>query len=104
MFNSIFKNTGNQGRIYARAKVARAQGGKFPGVAYLKKSKLKYGMREKKGCPRERNLREIFSENTMMFCLLSVFCVVFVFFHYYFCEPPGGGGARPRRMFLGPGA
>jgi hypothetical protein len=26
----------------------------------------------KKGCPRERNLREIYTENTM-FCLLSVF-------------------------------
>jgi hypothetical protein len=30
----------------------------------------------KKGCPRERNLREIYTENTIMFCLLSVFCVV----------------------------
>jgi hypothetical protein len=44
----------------------------------LKKLRLKYGMREKKGCPRERTLREIYTEN-IMFCLLSVFCVVFVF-------------------------
>jgi hypothetical protein len=29
----------------------------------------------KKGCPQERNLREIYTENTIMFCLLSVFCV-----------------------------
>jgi hypothetical protein len=30
----------------------------------------------KKGCPRERKLREIYTENTV-FCLLSVICVVF---------------------------
>jgi hypothetical protein len=40
---------------------------------HIKKSRLKYGMRGKKGCPRERNLREIYTENTM-FCLLSVLC------------------------------
>jgi hypothetical protein len=68
--------TTTQGRIYARAKEARAQGSKFPGI--LKKLRLKYGMRGKKGCPRERNLREIYTENTM-FCLLSVFCVVFAY-------------------------
>jgi hypothetical protein len=28
---------------------------------------------EKKGCPRERNLKEICTENTIMFCLLTVF-------------------------------
>jgi hypothetical protein len=33
----------------------------------------------KKGCPRERNLREIYTENTIMFCLLSVFCVAFAY-------------------------
>jgi hypothetical protein len=44
-----------------------------------KKLRLKYGMwGEKKGCPRERNLREIYTESTM-FCLLSVFCVVFAY-------------------------
>jgi len=31
----------------------------------LKKSRFKYGMREKKGCPRERNLREIYTENNV---------------------------------------
>jgi hypothetical protein len=44
-----------------------------------KKSRLKYGMRGKKCCPRERNLREIYIENTIMFRLLSVFCVVFAY-------------------------
>jgi hypothetical protein len=29
-----------QGRIYARARVARAQGGKFPGAAYFKKIEI----------------------------------------------------------------
>jgi hypothetical protein len=33
----------------------------------------------KKGCPRERNLREIYTENTIMFCLLLVFCFVFAY-------------------------
>jgi len=31
----------------------------------LKNSRLKYGMREKKGCPRERNLRAIYTENNV---------------------------------------
>ena len=31
----------------------------------LKKSRLKYGMQKKKGCPRERNLREIYTENNV---------------------------------------
>jgi len=32
----------------------------------LKKSRLKYGMpKKKKGCPRERNLREIYTENNV---------------------------------------
>ena len=35
-----------------------AQGG------ILKKSRLKFGI-EKKGCPRERNLREIYTENNV---------------------------------------
>ena len=48
-------------RIYARATGARAQGG-----ILKKKSRLKYGMRgKKKGCPRERNLREIYTENNV---------------------------------------
>jgi hypothetical protein len=33
---------------------------------------------EKKGCTRERNLREIYTEN-IMFCLLSVVGVVFAY-------------------------
>jgi hypothetical protein len=41
--------------------------------------KKKNRVREKKGCPQERNLREIYTENTVMFCLLSVFCVVFAY-------------------------
>jgi hypothetical protein len=49
----------------------------FQGRHVKKNSRLKYGMWGKKGCPRERNLREIYTENTVMFCLLSVFCVVF---------------------------
>jgi hypothetical protein len=67
-----------QGRIYARATGARAQGGKFPG-GILKKWRLKYGMRIKRGCPQERNLREIYTENTIIFCFLSVFYVVFAY-------------------------
>jgi len=51
---------GPQARIYAGASGARAQGG------ILKKSGLKYGMRKKKGCPRERNLREIYTENNVV--------------------------------------
>jgi hypothetical protein len=39
----------------------------------------KYGMWEKEGCPRERSLREIYTENTM-FCVLSVF-VLFLLTH-----------------------
>jgi hypothetical protein len=62
-----------QGRIYPRVKGARAQGG------ILKKIEIEVWYAEKKGCPRERNFREIYTENTIMFCLLSVFCVVFAF-------------------------
>ena len=32
----------------------------------LKKSRLKYGMRKKKGCLRERNLREIYTETMLV--------------------------------------
>jgi hypothetical protein len=44
----------------------------------LKTSRSKYGMRGKKGFPQEINLREIYTDN-IMFCLLSVFCVVFAY-------------------------
>jgi hypothetical protein len=39
-------------------------GHRAPG-GILKKMRLKYGMRKKKGCPRERNLREIYTENNV---------------------------------------
>jgi hypothetical protein len=55
---------------------------------------------DKKGSPRERNLREISTENTIMFCLLSVFCVFFLHITEY--EQIGGGGGP--KIFLGPGA
>jgi hypothetical protein len=45
---------------------------------------------EKKGCPQQRNLREIYTENTIMFCLLSVF-VLFLLTHNWI-----------RTNFLGP--
>jgi hypothetical protein len=45
-----------------------------------------------KGCPQERNLRDIHSENTM-FCLLSVFCVFFCL-HITEYEQIRGGGAK----------
>jgi hypothetical protein len=64
-----------QGRIFARAKGARAraQHGIF------KKIEIEVWYAGKKGCPRERNLREIDTESTIMFCLLSVFCVVYAY-------------------------
>jgi hypothetical protein len=38
----------------------------FQGRHIKKKSRLKYGMRKKKkGCPRERNLREIYTEKNV---------------------------------------
>jgi hypothetical protein len=55
-------------------------------------------MREKKGCPRERNLREIYTENPIMFCRLSVF-VLFLLTHNWIRTNGGGGGAQ---NFLGP--
>jgi hypothetical protein len=66
----------------------------------LKKSRLKYGIRgKKKGSPRERNLREFYTQNTM-FCLLSVFCVLFLLTHTWIQTNKGGG----HKIFLGPGA
>ena len=57
----------------------------------------------KKGCPRERNLREIYTDtlqilqrHTIMFCLLSVFCVAFAYTTEY--EQMGGEAQN----FLGP--
>jgi hypothetical protein len=84
-------NTHTQGRIYARAKGARAQGG------ILKTIEIEVWYVGKKGCPRERNLREIYTENTM-FCLLPVFCVVFAYTKLNTNKWRGGG----RQNFLGP--
>jgi hypothetical protein len=50
----------------------------------------------KKGCPRERNLMEIYTENTM-FCLLSVF-VLFLLTHNWIRTNKGGGAQN----FIGP--
>jgi hypothetical protein len=63
----------------------------FQGRHINKKSRLKYGMRGgKKGCPRERSLREIYTENTMCcFCLHIT----------EYAQMVGG-----RKIFLGPGA
>jgi len=44
---------------------------------------LKYGMRGKKSCPRERNLREIYTENN-----------VGTEFSRYDANGRGGGGAK----------
>jgi hypothetical protein len=65
--------------VYSGPYLRTGQRGPGPGRqisrgGILKNSRL---MRGKTGCPRERNLREIYTENTM-FCLLSVFCVVFL--------------------------
>jgi hypothetical protein len=83
-----------QGRIYARAKGARAQGG-----ILKKKIEIEVWYAGKKGCLRERNLREIYTENTM-FCLLSVFCVRFCI-HITEYEQTRGGEVQ---IFLGSGA
>jgi hypothetical protein len=45
---------------------------------HIKKIEIEVWYVDKKGCPRERNLREISTEKTM-FCLLAVFCVVFAY-------------------------
>jgi len=49
-----------QARIYARApKAANFQG------RHIKKIEIEVRYAEKKGCPRERNLREIYTENNV---------------------------------------
>jgi hypothetical protein len=57
------------------------QRGPGPGrhIKKIRDSSRVWGGGGGKGCPRERNLREIYTENTIMFCLLSVFCVVFAY-------------------------
>jgi hypothetical protein len=44
----------------------------------LKKIEIEVWYAGEKGCQRERNLTEIYIENTM-FCLLSVLCVIFAY-------------------------
>jgi hypothetical protein len=57
---------------------------------------LKYGIWGKKGCQWERNLKEIYTDNTM-FWLLSVF-VLFLLTHNRIWTNKGGGAQN----FLGP--
>jgi hypothetical protein len=50
---------------------------------------------KKKGCPRERNLRKIYTENTIKFCLLSVFLCCFCLNIIEYEQISGrGGGAK----------
>jgi hypothetical protein len=66
-----------------RAELTHGPKGPGPRVAnfqgrHIKKIEIEvWYAGKKKGCPRERNLREIYTENTTMFCFLSVFNVVF---------------------------
>jgi hypothetical protein len=46
---------------------------------HIKKIEIELWYAEKIGCSQERNLRAIYTENTIMFCVLSVFCVVFAY-------------------------
>ena len=52
-------NTSTHSRIYARATGAQAQGG------ILKKIEIEIWYAERKVCPRERNWREIYTENNV---------------------------------------
>jgi hypothetical protein len=54
---------------------------------------------EKKGCPRERNLRELYTENTTMFCFCQFFMVFLLPHNITEYEQIGGEGAQ---NFLGP--
>jgi hypothetical protein len=78
--------SGNQARIYATAAGARAQGG------VLKKLRCR-----KKVCPRERNLRKIYTENNVG--ILEAHYNVLSFVSFLCCYKKGG-----RKVFLGPGA
>jgi len=53
-----------QARIYARAPGARAQEANFQG-RHIKNIEIEVWYAEKEGCPRERNLREIYTENNV---------------------------------------
>jgi len=52
----------NQARIYARAPGPRAANFQ---VRHIKKIEIEVWYVGKKGCPRERNLREIYTENNV---------------------------------------
>jgi hypothetical protein len=63
----------------------------------------------KKGCPRERNLNSIFTENNVGILETHYNILPFVSFFVFFClhiteyeQIRGGGGGR--KIFLGPGA
>jgi hypothetical protein len=60
----------------------------FQGRHTEKKSRLKYGMRGEKGCPWERNLREICTENNvgntaLLFCILETHKNVLSFVSFF---------------------
>jgi hypothetical protein len=88
-----------QGRIYAWAQGARAQSG------ILKKIEIEVWYAGKKGCPQERNLREIYNE-TLCFVFCQFFCVFALSLMCWCCTTrtwiPLGAGAPT--SFLGPGA
>jgi hypothetical protein len=67
----------NHTAIISRAVFTHGPKGPGPRAAnfqerHIKKIEIEVWYAGKKGCPRERNLREIYTENNM-FCLLSVF-------------------------------
>jgi hypothetical protein len=94
-FSMLYETPTNapiQGRIYARAKGVRAQGG------ILKKNRdWSMVCGGGGGCPRERNLREIYTENTIMFCQ---FFVLFLLKRNRIRTNNGVGGWAQK--FLGP--
>jgi hypothetical protein len=76
----------SQYKVAPRAVFTHGPKGPGPRVAnfqgrHIKKIEIEVWYAGKLGCPRERNLREIYrpTENTIMFCLLSVVCVVFAY-------------------------
>jgi hypothetical protein len=62
--------------LYPGPYLRTGQRGPGPG-RHIKKIEIEIWYAGKKGCPRERNLREIYPENNIMFCLLSVFLCCF---------------------------
>jgi hypothetical protein len=69
---------------------------------HIKKIKIEVWCAEKKGCPRERNFREIYTENNVGTTARPSFVSFFVFFLLtYNTEYKQMGGGK---IFLGPGA